>query len=102
MQNNPGQTAPEIILPMERLDQVLFNMDTLHLKDRLLERNTRYPFISEVLLQQMLAIDSDQVEQYRSGKDKVFAFFVGQVMKAMQGKANPAEVNKMLIAKLTP
>ena len=42
----------------------------------------------------------DQVEQYRSGKDKVFAFFVGQVMKEMQGKANPAEVNKMLKAKL--
>jgi aspartyl-tRNA(Asn)/glutamyl-tRNA(Gln) amidotransferase subunit B len=42
----------------------------------------------------------DQVEQYRSGKDKVFGFFVGQVMREMQGKANPAEVNKMLIAKL--
>lgn len=42
----------------------------------------------------------DQVEQYRSGKEKVFAFFVGQVMKAMQGKANPEEVNKMLKEKL--
>jgi len=62
MQNNPAQNAPEIILPMERLDQVLFNMDTLHIKDSLLGMNTRYPFISEVLLQQMLAIDSSNSE----------------------------------------
>ena len=58
MQNNPAQNAPEIILPMERLDQVLFNLDTIHIKDTLLGMNPRYPFISEVLLQQMLAIDS--------------------------------------------
>ena len=62
MQNNPAQNAPEIILPMERLDQVLFNLDTSHIKDTLLGRNTRYPFISEVLLQQMLAIDSSNIE----------------------------------------
>ena len=62
MQNNPAQNAPEIILPMERLDQVLFNLDTSHIKDTLLGRNPRYPFISEVLLQQMLAIDSSNIE----------------------------------------
>jgi hypothetical protein len=62
MQNNPAQNAPEIILPLERLDQVLFNMDTLHLKDSLLKMNTQYPFISEVLLQQMLAIDTNNRE----------------------------------------
>ena len=56
----------------------------------------------EAIIDKIIADNPDQVEQYRSGKDKVFAFFVGQVMKAMQGKANPAEVNKMLIAKLTP
>ena len=58
MQNNPAQNAPEIILPMERLDQVLFNLDTSHIKDSLLGSHNRYPFISEVLLKQMLAIDS--------------------------------------------
>lgn len=62
MQNNPAQNAPEIILPMERLDQVLFNLDTIHIKDTLLGMNPRYPFISEVLLQQMLAIDSSNIE----------------------------------------
>ncbi|NJD39609.1 MAG: hypothetical protein FIA89_15000, partial [Geobacter sp.] len=39
-------------------------------------------------------------EEYRGGKDKVFGFFVGQVMKAMKGKANPAVVNDLLKQKL--
>ncbi|PPD40217.1 MAG: Asp-tRNA(Asn)/Glu-tRNA(Gln) amidotransferase GatCAB subunit B [Methylobacter sp.] len=54
----------------------------------------------EAVIDQIIAANSKQVEQYRGGNDKVFGFFVGQVMKAMQGKANPAEVNKMLMAKL--
>jgi aspartyl-tRNA(Asn)/glutamyl-tRNA(Gln) amidotransferase subunit B len=54
----------------------------------------------ETIIDKIIADNPSQVEQYRSGKDKVFAFFVGQVMKAMQGKANPAEVNRMLIEKL--
>ncbi|TAL54255.1 MAG: Asp-tRNA(Asn)/Glu-tRNA(Gln) amidotransferase subunit GatB [Methylovulum sp.] len=54
----------------------------------------------EAIIDKIIADNPGQVEQYRSGKDKVFGFFVGQVMKEMQGKANPAEVNKMLVAKL--
>ena len=54
----------------------------------------------EAIIDKIIAGNPGQVEQYRSGKDKVFAFFVGQVMKEMQGKANPAEVNKMLKEKL--
>ncbi len=54
----------------------------------------------EAVIDQIIAANGKQVEQYRGGNDKVFGFFVGQVMKAMQGKANPAEVNKMLMAKL--
>ena len=54
----------------------------------------------EAIIDKIIADNPDQVEQYLSGKDKVFGFFVGQVMKEMQGKANPAEVNKMLKAKL--
>ena len=38
--------------------------------------------------------------EYRGGKDKLFGFFVGQTMKAMQGKANPAVVNQILKDKL--
>lgn len=41
-----------------------------------------------------------QLAEYRSGKDKLFGFFVGQVMKATQGKANPEEVNRILKEKL--
>jgi aspartyl-tRNA(Asn)/glutamyl-tRNA(Gln) amidotransferase subunit B len=41
------------------------------------------------------------VEAYRSGKDKLFGFFVGQVMKASRGKANPALVNEILLKKLS-
>ncbi len=54
----------------------------------------------EAIIDKIIADNLGQVEQYRSGKDKVFAFFVGQVMKEMQGKASPAEVNKMLKEKL--
>jgi aspartyl-tRNA(Asn)/glutamyl-tRNA(Gln) amidotransferase subunit B len=53
------------------------------------------------IIDEIIAKNPGQVEQYLSGKDKVFGFFVGQVMKETQGKANPAEVNKMLIEKLT-
>jgi aspartyl-tRNA(Asn)/glutamyl-tRNA(Gln) amidotransferase subunit B len=54
----------------------------------------------EAIIDKIIADNPEQVEQYRSGKDKVFAFFVGQVMKEMRGKANPTEVNRLLKAKL--
>ncbi len=48
----------------------------------------------------VLAANEDKLAEYRAGKDKLFGFFVGQVMKAMQGKANPAVVNEVLKARL--
>ncbi len=54
----------------------------------------------EKIVDEIIANNPAQVEQYRSGKEKVFGFFVGQVMKASQGKANPAQVNQMLKDKL--
>ena len=45
---------------------------------------------------EVLARNADKVEEYRGGKDRLFGFFVGQVMKAMAGKANPAIVNEAL------
>jgi len=54
----------------------------------------------EAIIDKIIADNPAQVEQYLSGKDKVFGFFVGQVMKQTQGKANPGEVNKMLKDKL--
>ncbi|MGS0647784.1 Asp-tRNA(Asn)/Glu-tRNA(Gln) amidotransferase subunit GatB [Komagataeibacter melomenusus] len=44
----------------------------------------------------VMARNADKVEEYRGGKDRLFGFFVGQVMKAMAGKANPAMVNEAL------
>ena len=56
----------------------------------------------EAAIDQVLAANTKQVEQYRSGNDKVFGFLVGQIMKATQGKANPQKVNEILRRKLKP
>jgi aspartyl-tRNA(Asn)/glutamyl-tRNA(Gln) amidotransferase subunit B len=50
----------------------------------------------EAAIADVMTSNSDKVAEYRSGKDKLFGFFVGQVMKAMQGKANPGVVNELL------
>jgi aspartyl-tRNA(Asn)/glutamyl-tRNA(Gln) amidotransferase subunit B len=54
----------------------------------------------EKIVDDVLAKNAKQVEDYRSGKDKAFNSLVGQVMKATQGKANPAQVNEILKRKL--
>ena len=48
------------------------------------------------VIQQVMDANPGQLAQYREGKDKLFGFFVGQVMKASQGKANPDAVNRLL------
>jgi aspartyl-tRNA(Asn)/glutamyl-tRNA(Gln) amidotransferase subunit B len=48
----------------------------------------------------VIAAHPDKVAEYRGGKDKLFGFFVGQAMKATQGKANPQKLNELLRAKL--
>jgi len=54
----------------------------------------------ETVVDQVLAANADKVAEFRAGKDKLFGFFVGQTMKAMQGKGNPALVNEVLKGKL--
>lgn len=54
----------------------------------------------EVIIDQIMAANEDKVADYRSGKDKLFGFFVGQVMKEMQGKGNPKAINDLLKKKL--
>ena len=54
------------------------------------------------IVDEVIAANPGQLEQFRSGKDKLFGFFVGQVMKATQGKANPQQVNDLLKEKLGP
>jgi aspartyl-tRNA(Asn)/glutamyl-tRNA(Gln) amidotransferase subunit B len=54
----------------------------------------------ETLIDEVIAANPEQVEQFRAGKEKVLGFFVGQVMKQSQGKANPGQVNAILRDKL--
>jgi aspartyl-tRNA(Asn)/glutamyl-tRNA(Gln) amidotransferase subunit B len=54
----------------------------------------------ERVIDEVMAKNPAQLADYRSGKDKLFGFFVGQVMKATGGKANPAELNRLLKRKL--
>ncbi|MGL4561768.1 MAG: Asp-tRNA(Asn)/Glu-tRNA(Gln) amidotransferase subunit GatB [Brevinema sp.] len=54
----------------------------------------------EMIADKIIADNPNQVEQYKSGKDKLFGFFVGQLMKATQGQANPELANKIFKDKL--
>ncbi|WP_294964971.1 Asp-tRNA(Asn)/Glu-tRNA(Gln) amidotransferase subunit GatB [Sulfurimonas sp.] len=54
----------------------------------------------EVICDEIIAANPEKVEQYQGGKEKLFGFFVGQVMKASKGSANPQSVNEVLKSKL--
>jgi aspartyl-tRNA(Asn)/glutamyl-tRNA(Gln) amidotransferase subunit B len=54
----------------------------------------------EAEIDRIMATHADKVAEYRGGKDKLFGFFIGQVMKATGGKANPAMLNELLKKKL--
>jgi aspartyl-tRNA(Asn)/glutamyl-tRNA(Gln) amidotransferase subunit B len=55
----------------------------------------------QALIEEVLGKNGTQVEQYKAGKEQVLGFFVGQVMKASGGKANPGKVNELLKRKLS-
>ena len=54
----------------------------------------------ETLIDEVIAANPEQVEQFRAGKEKVLGFLVGQVMKESRGKANPGQVNALLRDKM--
>jgi aspartyl-tRNA(Asn)/glutamyl-tRNA(Gln) amidotransferase subunit B len=54
----------------------------------------------EAAIDAVLAAQGDKVAEYRAGRDKLYGFFVGQIMRATQGRANPALVNQLLKKKL--
>ncbi len=56
----------------------------------------------EAMIDEVMAANPSQLEEYRAGKEKLLSFFVGAVMKASRGKANPAQLNQMLRDKLKP
>jgi aspartyl-tRNA(Asn)/glutamyl-tRNA(Gln) amidotransferase subunit B len=69
------------------------------IKDEGLEQVTDDKQI-EAMIDEVIKSNPEQLEQYRSGKDRLFGFFVGQVMQASKGKANPKQVNDILKSKL--
>jgi aspartyl-tRNA(Asn)/glutamyl-tRNA(Gln) amidotransferase subunit B len=86
-----GRIAKDVFLEMwesgKPADQIV--------KDKGLEQVSDDSAI-RVCIEQIMAENADKVDEYRAGKDKLFGFFVGQVMKAMQGKANPQLLNDVL------
>jgi aspartyl-tRNA(Asn)/glutamyl-tRNA(Gln) amidotransferase subunit B len=54
----------------------------------------------EKLVDEVIAANPEQVAQFRAGKEKVFAFFIGQAMRVSKGKANPDQLNALLLQKL--
>ncbi len=77
-----GEGTPDEIIEAKGLKQVT---DTAEIEKMVDEIITQFP---------------EQLADYRSGKDKLFGFFVGQAMKASKGKANPAQLNEILKTKL--
>jgi aspartyl-tRNA(Asn)/glutamyl-tRNA(Gln) amidotransferase subunit B len=55
----------------------------------------------EKIVDELISNNAEKVAEYRSGKDKLFGFFVGLAMKASKGKANPAQLNDILKIKLS-
>jgi len=55
----------------------------------------------EAMCDEIINANPEKVEQFKGGKDKLFGFFVGQVMKASKGSANPQAVNEILKTKLS-
>ncbi len=58
------------------------------------------PAVIEEIVVDIIGANEAQVSAYRAGNEKLFGFFVGQVMKASQGKANPKVVNEILAKRL--
>ena len=54
----------------------------------------------EAAIDTVLAVQAEKVSEYRAGRDKLYGFFVGQIMRATQGKAEPTLVNLLLKKKL--
>ena len=90
-----GRIAKEVFDVMQEKDenpeQIVESRGLIQLSD---------PKELEKIILKILSINKDKVEQYKSGKEKLFGFFVGQVMKISGGKANPQLVNTILKSKL--
>ncbi len=91
-----GKIAKDVFIAMWEgqgsVDEIIENQDLKQMTDIT---------VIESIIDKVIANNGTQVEQYRSGNTKLLGFFVGQVMKETQGKANPKQVNQLLNEKLT-
>jgi aspartyl-tRNA(Asn)/glutamyl-tRNA(Gln) amidotransferase subunit B len=91
-----GKAAKEVLdYLMEKDAEVDAVIDELGLK-QVSDDGALFAMIDEIL-----ANNEDKVAEYKSGKEKMFGFFVGQVMKASKGSANPQKVNELLKQRLS-
>ena len=91
-----GKMAKEVVEEMYRTG----DFPEAIIKKRGMVQITDEAVLTEIITQ-ILKDNPTQVAQYRGGKEKVFGFFVGQVMKATQGKANPKLINDLLMRRLS-
>ncbi|MBC7397764.1 MAG: Asp-tRNA(Asn)/Glu-tRNA(Gln) amidotransferase subunit GatB [Bdellovibrionales bacterium] len=89
-------TAAKQIIPL--LNQEGVNVDSLIEREGLKQVSDLSAL--EPMIEQIIAANPKQAEDYRAGKDKLIGFFVGQAMKASQGKANPGILQELVIKKL--
>ena len=90
-----GRTAKEVFEIMKETGEE----PTKIIENRGLQQKSD-PKELETIIDKIIFDNKDKVTQFKSGKEKLFGFFVGQVMKVSDGKANPQLVNKILKQKL--
>jgi len=90
-----GKIAKDVFVKMQVDDK---NAEQIVEKEGLIQQSD--PKELEKIITKVISNNKDKVEQYKSGKEKLFGFFVGQIMKASEGKANPQLVNEILRNKL--
>ena len=90
-----GKIAKDVFVKMQVDDK---DAEQIVEKEGLIQQSD--PKELEKIITKVISNNKDKVEQYKSGKEKLFSFFVGQIMKASEGKANPQLVNEILRNKL--
>ena len=90
-----GKIAKDVFVKMQVDDN---DAEQIVEKEGLIQQSD--PKELEKIITKVISNNKDKVEQYKSGKEKLFGFFVGQIMKASEGKANPQLVNEILRNKL--
>ena len=90
-----GKIAKDVFVKMQVDDK---DAEQIVEKEGLIQQSD--PKELEKIITKVISNKKDKVEQYKSGKEKLFGFFVGQIMKASEGKANPQLVNEILRNKL--